>query len=178
MILTKEQCQVLIDLHDHPKHGSKHISEFTIEDNFDPRGIKKSKIDYDMSLVYRDEETQWFFDLISDYLTEAGYPNNIVKQTLYFNNFAYDPGMKFVRHVDKHRMSEWEMIIGAVLNDDYEGGRVLYYNPDFEVATKPGEIYLTDARGEHEVTEITKGRRYSFVFFLEKRELGIPKELI
>ena len=178
MKLTKDQCKKLIDLHKHPVHKSKNINDFKEGEINTSAGLKKSRIDYQMSMVERTEETQWFFDIVGDYLDENGYPNNTVRETAYFNNFEYYPGMKFERHIDKHRMDIWEKIVGGVLNEDFEGGRLIYYNPDFEIPRKAGEIYLTDASLEHEVTKVTKGKRYSWLFFLTKAELGIEKTAI
>ena len=70
------------------------------------------------------------------------------------------------------------MVVGATLNNEYEGGRLLTYSPDSELATRKGELYNMNSSVLHEVTEITKGTRYSFVKFVEDSELNNSKKVL
>ena len=51
----------------------------------------------------------------------------------------------------------------GVLNDDYEGGKMLVRDVEFPL--KPGDIIIMPScfMFPHEISEITKGTRYSFV---------------
>jgi predicted 2-oxoglutarate/Fe(II)-dependent dioxygenase YbiX len=69
------------------------------------------------------------------------------------------------------------LIVGAKLNNDFEGGKLLTYNPDGELATESGVLYKMDSEVLHEVTEITKGTRYSFVYFINYKDLGVESKL-
>ena len=168
-MLTAEECKKVISYHSYDK--------INIHDYEYKQGIHKSRIDYNISIVPRDENTQWFFDKIHKHLLVT-YPNNIVNEMDIFYNFEYYPGMKFTKHVDKKRDCSWHIVVGGILNRDFEGGRLLLYDPDSEEATVPGEIYVMPAEQEHEVTEITSGVRYSFVFFISKHWLGIKKTVL
>ena len=133
-------------------------------------------MDYNICEVRRNETTQWFFDLISEFLKED-YPNNKLKEGEYFYAHEFFTGGKFTKHVDKERQQDWAIVVGAILNDDFEGGRLITYNPDGEPATEKGFIYKIDSEILHEVTEVTKGTRYSFVYFITYKELGIEMKL-
>lgn len=173
MILTESQCTEIISWH-------------TIFSTYNVRncpnvvstaGLHKSRLDYNLCEVRRNEMTQWFFDLISDFL-KTNYPNNTVNNREYFYIHKFEEGHRFGKHIDKDRMDEWVLVVGAILNSEFEGGRLITYNPDGELATKAGEIYKMDASILHEVTEVTSGVRYSFVFFISHSELGIKKSII
>jgi predicted 2-oxoglutarate/Fe(II)-dependent dioxygenase YbiX len=53
----------------------------------------------------------------------------------------------------------------------------LTYNPNGELATEVGKIYKMNSEVLHEVTEVTKGTRYSFVYFITYKELGLEMSL-
>lgn len=167
---TQEECNKIISYHNS-------YDKISIFDYKFRQGIYKSRIDYNISVIPRDETTQWVFDKMHNFLLED-YPNNIVHEMDIFYNFEYTPGMKFTKHIDKERDCSWHVVTGAVLNSDYKGGRLLTYEPEGEVATTQGEIYLMPSEQPHEVTEVTEGIRYSFVFFISKEWLGIPKTIL
>lgn len=168
-ILTKEERDKVISYHSYDKiniHQYEHR-----------QGIHRDRIDYNISIVPRDEKTQWFFNKIHNFLLPM-YPKSKVNEMDIFYNFEYHKGMKFTRHIDKRRDCSWHLVVGGTLNSNFKGGRLLTYNPDLELASSPGELYHMPAEQEHEVTEITEGVRYSFVFFISKYWLGIPKTIL
>lgn len=168
-MLSSEECKKIISYHSYDKiniHQYEHR-----------QGIHKNRIDYNITIVPRDTKTQWFFSKIHKFLLPL-YPNNKVDEMDIFYNFEYFSGMKFTKHIDKRRDCSWHVVVGGILNRDFEGGRLLLYNPESEEATIPGEIYVMPAEQEHEVTEIVSGVRYSFVFFISKNWLGIDKSII
>lgn len=168
-MLTQEECNKVISYHSYDK--------VNIHDYVHKEGIHKKRIDYNISIVPRDSNTQWFFNKVHEFLLPT-YPTSRVNEMDIFYNFEYYPGMKFTKHVDKKRDCSWHVVVGGILNSEFEGGRLLAYDPDQELAKNPGELYLMPAEQEHEVTEITSGVRYSFVFFISKYWLGIRKTII
>jgi hypothetical protein len=172
MILSKEECDKIISL-----SNDFEMSSVLVNPDIHPAGLTKSKLDYDIAYVNRTETTQWIFDKISKYLKEK-YPNNEVSKRESFSIHKFEEGHKFTKHIDKDRQNDWVLVVGGILNEDFEGGRLLTYNPDGELATKMGELYTMDASILHEVTEVTKGTRHSFVFFIEHKDLGLNKEVI
>ena len=114
--------------------------------------------------------------MISEFLSHE-YPNNKIKEGRFFYAHEFFTGAKFTKHVDKDRQHDWKVIVGAKLNDDFRGGELLTYNPDGELATEAGLLYRMDSEVLHEVTEVTEGTRYSFVYFISHQDLGIESKL-
>jgi len=172
MKLTTEQCSEIISWMDiYGKTNVKNILEFG------PSGRYKNGIDYNITNVPRDENTQWIFDIIQDFLKDKYPNNNINKTNSYFYINEFFKGAKFDKHIDKRRNCSWTVIVGATLNSDFEGGKLLTYNPDGELAFKKGKLYKMESNHLHEVTEVTKGTRYSFVCFIQNKYLGIDNKL-
>lgn len=169
MKLTLTECKKIISYHSY--------NQVNIHDYAYKEGIHKKRIDYNVAVVPRDKTTQWFFNKIHKRLLPT-YPNSKVNEMDIFYNFEYYPGMKFTKHIDKRRDCSWHVVVGGILNEEFEGGKLLLYNPDSEEATKAGDIYIMPAEQEHEVTEVLSGVRYSFVFFISKEWLGIPKTIL
>lgn len=173
MVLTKSQCEEIISWI--PHFGKNNVRY--CPDVCSPSGMRKSRLDYNICEVRRKEFTQWFFDLISEFL-KKDYPNNKIKEGEYFYAHEFFTGGKFIKHVDRERKQDWALVVGAILNDDFEGGKLITYDPDGELATEQGVIYKMSSEVLHEITEVTKGTRYSFVYFITYNELGIETKLI
>jgi len=169
MILSQAQCDELIS-------WNRLFDGKSVKNNpsVPASGIYSSVIDYNIATVYRLENTQWFFDLIHEYLLDE-YPLNSINRGKFFYCLEYTIGAKFKKHRDKDRERDWALIVGATLNKDFEGGKLLSYKPDGELATTQGELYKMNSETIHEVTEVTSGVRYSFVYFITYEELGVPK---
>lgn len=176
MILTKKECNEIISWSSDFKMTSVLVSPAAA-----PAGLKKSKLDYGISKIDRNEKTQWMFDKISEYLKDE-YPNNKLKEREYFYLHKFEEGHYFHKHIDRDRQNDWALVVGGILNEDFEGGRLLTYDVDGnlngELATKMGEIYTMEVSVLHEVTTITKGVRHSFVFFVEHKDLNVKKLVI
>ena len=173
MILTQDQCNEIISWHKIYKMGN--VRECS--DVCHPAGLHKSRLDYNISEVPRDPNTQWLFDYVADYL-RSDFPNNTVSTKPFFYLHKFETGHKFTKHVDRDRQNDWKHIVGASLNSEYEGGKLITYNPDRELASNAGELYSMDASILHEVTEVTAGNRLSFVFFITVKELGLYKSIL
>lgn len=173
MILTTIQCKEIISWVD--LFGKSNVRY--CPDICSPVGLHKSRLDYNICEVRRDKTTQWFFDLISEFLKED-YPNNKIKEGNYFYAHEFFTGGKFVKHVDKERKQDWALVVGAILNDDFKGGKLITYNPDGELAMEQGVIYKMNSNVLHEVTEVTTGTRHSFVYFITYNELGLENKIL
>jgi hypothetical protein len=79
MKLTTDQCNEIISWTD--KFGKSNVRY--CPDVCSPAGLHKSRLDYNITEVKRVESTQWFFDIISDFISEE-YPNNKVKEGDFF----------------------------------------------------------------------------------------------
>ena len=173
MILSPEQCLEMISWN--KIYNSSNVRTSPVCGC--GQGMHKSKLDYNIAEVPRNEQTQWFFDFIHQFLLED-YPNNTLNEGKFFYSHEFFEGGKFTKHRDKDRNITWKLIVGATLNSEFEGGKLLTYNPDGELASRQGELYKMDSEILHEVTEVTKGTRYSFVYFISPIELGLEFVLI
>jgi len=153
MNLTKEQCEYLINLAE-SKDEWKRI-RFGVKTSY--RTVVLALEDGDIkNLIIEYCKTQLNIDIIN---LEVG----IIK---------YFPGDVFARHIDmggtKHT-KDFIYNINVLLNDDYEGGE--FYLNDVPYPKPMGEIYHYKSNEYHEVKKITKGTRYSALFFLRFRDL-------
>lgn len=92
----------------------------------------------------------------------------------------YQVGDKFPPHVDRNENDEFHKDflynINMLLNTDYEGGEFrIEGNPHLY---EPGVVYHYNSSKLHEVTEITKGIRYSVLFYIRERDFNYQKSLL
>lgn len=171
MTLTKQQCTEIIS-------WMEIYGKTSVKNVYEPSGKYTNGINYNITSVPRNKDTQWIFDLMQNFLYSV-YPDNKVSEvSSYFYINEFFKGGRFDKHIDKRRNCSWTEIVGATLNSDFEGGKLLTYNPNSELGKTAGELYRMDSKLLHEVTEVTSGTRYSFVCFIEHSFLGIKSELI
>lgn len=173
MIFSKKQIDTIISW----RHDFDMMNVRNCDDVCHPQGLHESRLNYDIAQVNRTENTQWFFDFIKNYLEDL-YPGNSVDKGEFFYLHKWSKGDKFTKHIDKRRDQSWALVVGASLNTDYEGGKLIAYNPQEELATKVGELYVMDTNRLHEVTEVTSGLRYSFVYFVPIQLLNKQESLL
>ena len=82
----------------------------------------------------------------------------------------YNEGNLFEKHRDIYYPNQ-VLNIGVCLNDDYEGGEFMLFDPIENLPKQEGYIYSFKNTRYHEVTELTKGIRYSLIAFLYKDNL-------
>jgi PKHD-type hydroxylase len=122
---------------------------------------------YTYRIIERNTETQWIFDVIEKYFSEKSNIK-IVKQLDCLYVHKYKTGDFFIRHVDTDYAIH---NVGICLNDDYEGGDFIVYNPTETLPKVEGSIYDFNSRREHEITKITKGTRWSIIGFFQRENL-------
>lgn len=173
MILTKKQCNEIISWYRQYPNGNVRSTPEVCS----PRGLHKKRLDYHITLVHRDSTTQWLFDTVEKFL-KPDFPDNTASKGEYFYGHEWFEGARFGRHRDKDRSILWGLVVGATLNEGYEGGNLITYEPDGEVATNIGELYYMYSDQWHEVKEVTSGTRFSFVYFVPHELLGKSKPLM
>ena len=89
----------------------------------------------------------------------------------------YSVGDHFPRHIDRNPNTEFNKDfvynVNLKLNDDYEGGE-FFLNDKLFVA-EVGDLYHYKSTEYHEVKTITKGIRYTGLFYVRERDLGKSK---
>ena len=64
------------------------------------------------------------------------------------------------------------------MNDNYNGGEFVLYNPELILPKKQGSIYTFLSARMHEVKEILNGERWSIIGFLHIENIELNKTLI
>jgi predicted 2-oxoglutarate/Fe(II)-dependent dioxygenase YbiX len=88
----------------------------------------------------------------------------------------YIEGDYFPRHTDRAGNGfnrDFLYNINLKLNDEYEGGEFLLN--DKVLVADVGDVYHYKSTEFHEVKPITKGTRYTGLFYLRERDIGISK---
>jgi len=156
---SKKECSEIINLSNifEPKHSS------TL--------FRREDFNYYYHVVIRNEQTQWIFNRLSNYL-KTEYPMNKLHEMPEIYLHRYLVGNEFARHDDSTTHPDQLLNIGVCLNDDYEGGEFIAYGP-FEILPKvTGTIYTMKSDREHEVKKIESGERWSLILFLNKHHLN------
>lgn len=126
---------------------------------------------YEFRTLLMGWDTKWIFKRIYDYLyEETGIEVKKTVEELYVHN--YQVGDYFLKHIDLPTKI-WN--VGVCLNDDYEGGDFVVYNPKLVLPKKAGAIYAFESQREHEVLPVTSGERWSIIGFLERGHVGKNK---
>lgn len=80
----------------------------------------------------------------------------------------YGVGQKFVNHIDDHISYHRRMSTVYYINDDYEGGEILF--PRFNISVKPKAnqmiVFPSTYTYNHSVLPVTEGTRYAVVSWL------------
>lgn len=71
-------------------------------------------------------------------------------------------------HQDKSDSDDSDIVFGIViyLNDNFEGGELVYPELNLRVKPKPRSIFIHDASHKHQVFPVTMGSRYSITAFI------------
>lgn len=154
VLFTEEECDSIIS------YNNSNITNWEMVDR-----------KYDSLPINYSNETSWLFDKLRLFFeTESGIQIKTVKDKIHFHKFI--KGDWFGKHNDNRNNRVYA--VGVLLNDEFEGGDFLLYNPLMQKLNKKiGNTYLFDVRIEHEITPITNGERYSLLWFLESEHIKI-----
>jgi predicted 2-oxoglutarate/Fe(II)-dependent dioxygenase YbiX len=85
----------------------------------------------------------------------------------------YNVGDYFDKHIDsvERGYKNRAYVVGFHINDDYDGGEYILYNPDSIVDKTPGIPYFFKSDRLHEISKITKGIRKSAFLFVNYEDL-------
>jgi hypothetical protein len=155
-----EECNKIINLSNtfKPKHSSSLF--------------KRNDFNYYYHVVLRNSNTQWIFDRLKEFLLDEYSKNKINEmQEIYLHRYL--AGNEFAKHNDSTTHPDQILNIGVCLNESYDGGEFIAYNP-LEILPKvTGTIYTMKSDRDHEVKKILGGERWSLILFLNKNDLQI-----
>ena len=170
VILTKEECQTIIDLNHEFKRSRVHSGQ-------SERALSKSRTSYESIIK---SET------ISDLLLPKLLKYNIISLPEYCNVSRYVEGQWFEKHSDAgyanvHKRRFKTLIVQLSNPNDYKGGELVIWdqNENETISDTPiGNMILFESKLLHQANKIKSGTRYSLVFFLTTDNFKIDKPLI
>ena len=192
ILFTEEECKKILNYRfDYPLHyvtppqtlvkGTRTV--YYSVDIKNEEWMKK----YNVWDIVKDKNTKWIYYRLYDWLESiVGFKiertfstTDTDKHRHSHKLHEYNLGDRFDKHVDDMDVDSdriWN--IGIVLNTDFEGGNYICYDESdtpymFKKVTGNVVAYTSDV--PHEITEITKGKRYSMVVSLNKWELESKK---
>jgi len=167
---TIEECNKIISL--------STILEMTDRDGLNSNFERKNEsISYKFYNIPNTDETNWIFQRFNNYLKESD-GLEVIKDIDVIHLHKYDIGNKFTKHRDIYYDNQ-HINVGACLNDNFDGGDFILYSPDVTINKKAGNIYSFKNTRLHEVTEITKGTRWSLIgFYFENNFKEIKKSVL
>ena len=167
---TKEECNYIINL-------SKELEKINPYGKSDHASKNATfKVNYDVWVINRNDKTQWIFNKIQTYF-ENQTNLKIKKELDRIFIHKYIKGQQFGKHADTYYKTQIHNV-GVCLNDDYDGGEFVLYNPELILPKKQGSIYTFLSARMHEVKEILNGERWSIIGFLHIENIEINKTLI
>lgn len=166
-LITREECNKVIAFAESKQKWVRNIPDKLRPNNGDGN--------YEVCDI---SDLTWYKEKLVEYaLEELGLK-------LYTASIAvmkYKEGSKFPRHTDRNRTSEFNMDfrynINVVLNDDFEGGE-FWLDDKPVVGNTPGVVYHYNSDQWHEVKEVTRGTRYTTLFYVRDRDLIEEKKLL
>lgn len=166
---TEKECDVIISL-------SESLKE-TVRDgeNADVDRPRKN-ISYSFYTISRNKSTQWIFDRLKEYI-EKEDNIKVIKELDVLHLHKYHEGNEFIKHRDVYYPNQARNI-GVCLNDDYDGGDFILYEPKEVLPKQKGNIYSFKNTRLHEVTKIKEGIRWAIIGFLLYDNLDIQPSSI
>lgn len=166
---TEKECNKIINL-------SNVLEENTRDGKNASVDRPHENISYSFYNIERNETTQWIFDRLWEFLDKEE-DIKVVNQLDILHMHQYKVGNQFLKHRDVYYENQaWN--VGICLNDDYEGGDFIIYEPEVTLPKKTGSIYSFKNTRLHEVTKITKGERWSIIGFLHNENIDLKKLLL
>lgn len=162
---TKEECEYIIELTEKLPMIEPYISK-----------SDKFKVSYTTWKLILDDNSRWIFDKITQFFTSK--TNLKIKKelsTIYIHK--YNVGQQFEKHNDTHYKTQIHNV-GVCLNDDYEGGEFILYDPEEPIPKKQGNIYTFTSFRFHEVKQIVKGERWSIIGFLHMENIDFTNKTL
>ena len=161
-VFTIEECKEIIkyaeDKNSWITSASNHLESKGIQFPNPPLMVNMWEHDF-----FRDKLKEYVKDELKLQVDNAG-----------LDLMKYRVGDSFPRHKDRDGRFEFNMDflynVNVVLNDEFDGGE-FYLNDELVTYNSPGMVYHYKSDIYHEVKEVTKGTRYSALFFIRDRDL-------
>lgn len=172
-VLTQEYCESLVkkiedsDWKKHHYHNSASDKTFTYDDDLFCKYLEDGEDNTMLMDAIRLSIISYFRALQFDWFASwSGYSR--VRLNKYSQNTRMRKHFDGIKSVfDGTRRGDPTLSILGALNDDYEGGELIFWN-DTKIELKAGSIMVFPSTFlyPHGVNPVTKGTRYSFVSWM------------
>lgn len=148
ILFNKDECQKIINL---VKKNNQYWDS----------GDRK----YKSYTILVNNDTNWIFEKLKNFFEQnTSIKIKTLKKQIHFH--IYSEGDYFGVHNDIRDKRVYS--VGVLLNDDFNGGEFKIYDKTEIILKKEiGNTYIFDVKLNHEITKITKGNRYSLIWFLQ-----------
>jgi len=170
MKFTKEECQIIIN---YSKFLDKSISLTYVKEKNRYNEMLSNRQFYDVWYINYNDKTKWIFDRIFEFVEnnlECKVKNKFTSIALH----KFEVGNSLKKHKDPNMYYN----VGVCLNENYEGGEFLFYNPNSKLEKEEGKIYTFKGSILHKIKEITSGERWSILGLFGLGDLEFKKKLL
>ena len=161
ILFSKEECDYIINLQ------KENLQIWDIANNRN----------YTSESIYLNNENKHIFEKLNNFVEKNTDANILsIKNEAHFH--TYKLGSYFAKHKDNRNLRVYS--VGIILNESFEGGDLIIYNNNSEIKinNKIGNAFFFESKFKHEVTPITKGVRFSLIYFLETENVSLPIKVL
>jgi hypothetical protein len=177
-LIPEEDCKSIIAAYgNNPRWQWSMVGREHVEVNFEHRKVRQINLS-DPGLTGSDDK---FFNIDKKVFNYAGLARNTYIKTLQEKRgiesvpdassdegyvlLHYKEGYYFKEHADDRGGTGRSLTLTLNLNEDYEGGLFRFLRGEFDVKLGTGDavMFPSNFLFPHEVTEISRGERYSIV---------------
>jgi hypothetical protein len=155
ILFSKKECDKIIEIH-----------------KVNSQKWKNNDREYKSFSIILNEETEWIFSKMKTFFEkESGIVMQTMKNEVHFH--VFDTNDWFGIHNDTRDNRLFSL--GVLLNDDFEGGEFNLYHQGKEIVLekKVGNTYIFDVAISHEVKPVSKGIRYSLIWFIQNNHVKV-----
>ena len=155
ILFSKKECDKIIEIH-----------------KVNSQKWKNNDREYKSFSIILNEETEWIFSKMKIFFEEeTKIVMENIKNEVHFH--VFDTNDWFGIHNDTRDNRLFSL--GVLLNDDFEGGEFNLYHQGKEIVLekKVGNTYIFDVAISHEVKPVSKGIRYSLIWFIQNNHVKV-----
>lgn len=133
-------------------------------------------VSYEHCDLQLNEDTKWIYDRLNLHLEKMANIR-VVKDVDKIMINKYEIGDGFEKHQDLY-FKDQIFNVAVHLNNDYEGGDFMFYEPDYIMPKNIGESFIFENTRWHEIKKVTSGERWSMIAFYTLDNIKWKNKLI
>ena len=163
VLFTKEECERIIDYTKFLKKRRQTPSS----DRF---------VSYEHYTLELNDNTSWVYQRLNSYL-EKITKTTVIKNVDRITINKYIIGDGFEKHQDLYFKNQ-TFNVAIHLNDEYEGGDFVFYEPNYIMPKIIGCSYVFENTRWHEVQKVLSGERWSMIAFYTRDNIKPENKLM